>query len=79
MLSGQIVTTPEVEIIPCTNEEALAWTRVAPSGNTSDQGILEYTVEASMETVTLTNVAIYCEHTRIQTVELATAIINDGA
>ena len=52
---------------------------MAASGATVNRGEVEYTIEASAITISLTSVAIYCTHTRTQTLEIGTISLNGAS
>ena len=64
-LGGQLVSTPQVDIIECTNAYALTEGLVVDDGTTTSRGNVEYTIEATTTTISLVNVEIYCVQTRI--------------
>lgn len=73
------VPTSQVSIIACTNAHALSQGFVAAAGSTVTRSAITQLIENSAQYISLTNVAIYCTHTRTQTFESGTVSLNGGS
>ena len=77
-MRSQLVPTPQVNIIPCTNIHAYELDFVQACGTTFTLTTVDYTIEDTQQTVSLPKVAFYCVHSPIQIIVGATVTSADG-